>query len=212
MAKEPKKVSYELVGADDPAYDLLNSLVSAFHDHLSEARIALAWNTAWKADTDGRVTLGKCRKVGDLDRDIHEYDFIVILNREFWNSFNDRQKAALLDHELMHAEIKTDEHGEPEQDERGRIVYRIRKHDIEEFADVVKRHGLWMHDLELFARALMVRQKQDDRALDLFKEGGTASGEEIGMGENVTVSVSPGFLAGVVEGRAKKGKKKEVTV
>ena len=46
-----------------------------------------------------------------------------------------------------------DTNGEPKQDEQGRTVYRIRRHDIEEFQDVVARHGLYTGKLEEFAAA-----------------------------------------------------------
>mgnify|MGYP001601445371 CR=1 FL=1 len=36
----------------------------------------------------------------------------------------------------------------------GRQIYRIRKHDLEEFADVVERYGTYKRDLELFPMAL----------------------------------------------------------
>ena len=196
MSKGPKKVSYEVVPDESPEYERLAGLVAESHDHLANARIALAWNTGWKDDADGRITLGQCKKVSDLDRELHEFDFVIVLNREYWNAFNDAQRDALLDHELCHAQAKVDEHGEQEQDERGRPVWRIRKHDVEEFGEIVKRHGLWKHDLELFARAMAVRA-QDGKVLDLFAKGGTVNGEEIGLGKDTTVTVTPGFLAGI---------------
>jgi hypothetical protein len=40
------------------------------------------------------------------------------------------------------------------RDERSRKCYRVRKHDIEEFSDVVARYGTYKRDLEMFAAAL----------------------------------------------------------
>jgi hypothetical protein len=153
-------VSYELieraalVGA--PMYALLDELVEKYHEDLRCARIALAWCTSWKRDVDGRLILGKCKRASDLDRELSIFDFIILLNRGFWThpSVNDLQKRALLDHELHHAAVKYDDAGEPVEDERGRRVYRIRKHDVEEFATVVQRYGTYKADLELFAKAL----------------------------------------------------------
>jgi hypothetical protein len=50
--------------------------------------------------------------------------------------------------------LKFDSTGEPAYDERGRLVYRTRKHDIEEFAVIVERYGCYKRDLEQFAAAL----------------------------------------------------------
>jgi hypothetical protein len=125
-------------------------------------RIALAWATSWKPDVDGRLVLGKCKKASDLDRELAPFDFVILLNRDFWLNprVTDRQRDALLDHELMHAAIAYDEHGDPKIDARGRTVYRIRKHDIEEFRDVVARHGCYKADLEDFARAIARAESQ----------------------------------------------------
>lgn len=162
MAKTRKRkpVNYELIDRDGdtgrPMYRMLAELIGAHHDELAQARIALAWNSAWKHDVDGRVTLGKCKKASDLDRELAAFDFVILLRRAFWASpsVSDQQRRALLDHELMHAAVKFDDRGEPVEDERGRRVYRIRRHDIEEFSVIVERYGLWTSDLEQFALAL----------------------------------------------------------
>jgi Putative phage metallopeptidase len=157
---KPKPVSYELIAPDghigEPMYELLAELVTSHHEDLEHARIALAWCTSWKPDVDGRVTLGKCKKASDLDRELSQWDFIILLRKSFWT--NERvtlaQRRALLDHELCHAAVKLDGNGEPVEDERGRRVYRLRKHDIEEFVAIVERHGLYVRDLEMFAAAI----------------------------------------------------------
>lgn len=157
---KPKRVSYELIARDSvvghPMYTMLDGLVSAHHEDLRDARIALAWCTSWKPDVDGRVTLGKCKKASDLDRELAAFDFVILLRRVFWRDERvlDPQRSALLDHELCHAARKFDDNGEPVIDERQRPVYRIRKHDIEEFTDIVARHGCYKADLEAFAAAL----------------------------------------------------------
>lgn len=157
---KPKQVSYELIDPNSilggPMYVLLRELVSEHHRELKDAKIALAFCTSWKADVDGRITLGKCKKASDLDRELAAFDFIILLSRFFWRSegVTDLQRRALLDHELMHAAVTYDDKGEPKRDARDRIVYRVRKHDIEEFADIVARHGCYKADLETFAAAL----------------------------------------------------------
>jgi Putative phage metallopeptidase len=156
-----KKVSYHLIPRTDDLfggamYGLLDELVEQHHEDLRFARIALAWCTSWNPDVDGRVILGKCRKASDLDRELAAFDFVILLRKAFWThlSVSDAQRRALLDHELCHAALKLDVNGEPVEDERGRRVYRVRKHDLEEFVVVVERHGMYTRDLEVFAAAL----------------------------------------------------------
>lgn len=159
--KGPKKIAYELIPESgdfgEALYARLTKLVLTHHEDISDARIALAWCDAWKPDADGRMTLGMCRRASDLDRQLHDYDFIILLNRGFWTalSVTNEQRDALLDHELCHAAVRIDkETGDPARDEKGRILYRIRKHDLEEFACIAERHGVWKKDLEFFARSL----------------------------------------------------------
>lgn len=155
-----KVPSYKLIGresdGDKALYAMLNELVEKHHTHLTNARIVLAWNLAWKPDVDGRVTLGKCRKASDLDRELAPYDFVILLRRTFFEDADvpDSARKALLDHELCHAAVKLDQDLEPERDSRGRTIYRLRKHDVEEFSEIIRRHGCYKRDLEDFAASL----------------------------------------------------------
>jgi hypothetical protein len=74
----------------------------------------------------------------------------------------------VIDHELCHAQVSMDSNGEPKTDENGRTVYRTRKHDIEEFKEVVARHGLYKSDVESFAKAILA---DADRPLLQAAEG-----------------------------------------
>lgn len=169
-AKKQKRVAYQLVPHDSQwgkaMYPMLVELVEAHHEELTNARIALAWNLSWKPDVDGRVKLGQCKKRSDLDREFEAFDFVIVLRQEFWQavSVNDKQRRALLDHELCYATVKLGRDGEPLLDERGRTVWRTRKHDIQEFSEIVARHGVYTRDLEHFATAL--RQSRQKSLLD----------------------------------------------
>lgn len=155
-----KKVSYELIDRDGEIgvgmYALLDELIARYHNELLDARIALAWCTSWKPDVDGRWILGKLVKASDLHRELAPWDFVVLLNREFYTDkrVEDRQRVALIDHELCHAAARHEASGEQMQDERGRYVWRTVKHDFEEFAAVIERHGCYKGDLERMAQAL----------------------------------------------------------
>lgn len=176
--KGPKRVSYELIDPKNvigqPIYKLLRELVREHHDHLVDARIALAWCTSWRPDVDGRCILGKCKKASDLDRELASFDFIILLKKSWWQDVRDvtnettgevitaaDQRKALLDHELCHAGVKLDDRtNEVVRDERGRKVYRTVRHDIEEFSSVVARNGIWRHDIEQFAAAVIRSHRQ----------------------------------------------------
>jgi hypothetical protein len=157
--RKPKAINYELISPDEFIYRDLLSLVKRHHSHLNDARIGMAWRRALKPDPDGRLVLGKCKKASDLDRELAAFDFVILLNQEAWNDLDHSQREALLDHELCHAQVARTKDGDPKMDEKGRIVYRLRKHDIEEFSEVVERHGLYKADLAAFAEKCAARRK-----------------------------------------------------
>jgi len=176
VSPKPKRTSYELIDPNSvqgaPIYRLLLDIIGASHEHLAAARIALAWCTSWVPDADGHVTIGKCKRASDLDREVAEFDFVILLRRSFWlaDEVTDAQRRALLDHELCHAAVRLDAHGDPAKDDRGRVIYRTRKHDIEEFTEVVTRHGTYKADLEAFAKALILRGVREFTPCELCRD------------------------------------------
>jgi Putative phage metallopeptidase len=161
--KQDKKINFELIRDENhESYRLMTEIRGKYHQQLQPARIAIAWRKSLKPNVDGQLILGKCVKASDLNREAAPFDFIILLNREIWqdSDFNEKKKRALLDHELCHAEIVLDkETHEPKYDERGRNIWRIRKHDIEEFQAVIERHGCYKRDLERFANALLKKRE-----------------------------------------------------
>lgn len=135
-------------------YGYLDKLVKEYHPGLATARIAIAWMLDVKPDRDLHLTLGRCKKATDLDREFREFDVVILLNAKAWKELTEAQRAALVDHELCHATVATDKNGEEIRDERDRLCYRMRKHDIEEFHAVVKRHGIYLGDIAEFLRSL----------------------------------------------------------
>ena len=142
-------------------YQLLDELVAAHHPHLADAEIALVFKLKSSPDEDGIETLGACRKCSERDRELHGFDFIIELNQVVWDNpeFGESRQRALLDHELCHAQVSMDEEGEEKMDAHGRPAWRVRKHAIEEFREIIERHGLYKVDLEDFAKTLLAKAK-----------------------------------------------------
>ncbi|MCC6358084.1 MAG: hypothetical protein IT450_05025 [Phycisphaerales bacterium] len=156
---KPKPVNVQFIAPEEKPslYAMMRELITKYHKHLEAAKIALFWRYGWKGDADDRLVLGQASKASDVDRELHDYDFVIQLNHEVCNSgeWSDRQTEALLDHELSHCEAKRDDKtGQFVFDDKNRVVWRMRKHDIEEFRDIVTRHGLYKADLEAFAESI----------------------------------------------------------
>ncbi len=165
---KPKPLSFELIDADLAA-DLAcitNDLIEKRHRHLRQASIKSAWAHSWQEDTDGRIRLGQAKKVGELERDGTGVDFYIILNSATYQELSEAERVALIDHELFHCAVCFDEKGEPRVDVRDRIVYRLRKHDFQEFAAIVRQHGKNAPGWASFAKAAQ---------LELFPRKGEGS-------------------------------------
>lgn len=150
--KKAKAPKYTLVEEKDPAWKILEEVVGKHHSHLAEAKIALVYEHDMKADRDGHMVLGRARKVGKLERSFREHDFTILLNAQAWAVFPESAKRALLDHEHCHCGSKSNDAGER--------TYYIRKHDLEEFEEVVRRHGIWRSDVLRFVNAALEREQR----------------------------------------------------
>ena len=158
----PKNIAFELVEREPETepYRIMREVRRDFHPDTADAQIAIAWRKGYKPDPEGHIILGQCVKASDLQREFVDLDFIILLNKEIWNDlqFTPEMKKALIDHELSHAAMAYDSEGEPKIDVRGRPVWRLRSHDIGEFIDIVRRHGTYKRDLQLFAESLIKKK------------------------------------------------------
>lgn len=134
VAGEVEKVAHELIRGP--------------HARLATAPIAYVFRNP-PARSNGRDVWAKARKISGLaaffaitptpleppDRlDVGDpaNDFYVVeVASTIWEHLNDRQKTALVDHELSHLDYLA---GDP---------LKLTGHDLEEFVGVVRRHGLW---------------------------------------------------------------------
>lgn len=76
--------------------------------------------------------------------------FVISVWEEGWEQLTDKQREALIDHELCHCKVIEDDDG------TGRLF--IKPHDIEEFHSIAKRHGDWRPDITSFVRDVQAGQ------------------------------------------------------
>jgi len=168
--KKPKKdrsaMKYALVDLKtDEGQELVKLVKETLeypeHTELKGAKILCAWMLGLKKDRDGHLVLGKAYRPSELERIRDGVDLIVKLNQAAWRELSERQRLALLDHELSHFATVPGPDGVGEaKDSHGRTRYRIRRHDIEDFRAVVKRHGSYKEDLRSFVDAALAGDQQ----------------------------------------------------
>lgn len=162
-------------------YTMMNELIERYHPHLSESKIILYANEKNKLKSN-HVIIASASKASSRLRASTEADFTITIHMMPWGDLSESQKRACLDHELSHCgvhyepvkeQVGTSRNGRPRmkvvRDSYGRIQYtdeikrdpetgkpkwRLITHDLEEFRDIVDRHGVWDSSLQSFQEVL----------------------------------------------------------
>jgi hypothetical protein len=133
-------------------YDLAKDILQEFETHhpVLDADVSIDLLFAYGTVNDSGIktgdairkngvrALGMCRVVSLKDRAKGASDIEIVLDGDWWQTATEREKRALLDHELHHIIPLTGE-----KDDLGRPLVRLRKHDVDVgwFAIIAKRHG-----------------------------------------------------------------------
>jgi hypothetical protein len=80
-------------------------------------------------------------------------DFLITLDREYWEEGDDLDREILMYHEMCHCIHAVDREGELRYDEDGNPVWALRAHDVEEFEATVRRYGPYSPEIRRFIEA-----------------------------------------------------------
>lgn len=128
------------------AEKIAQPLIEKHHDHLAGARILYLF-TNQSRTRNLKTVLETAQKLPAL----HKYlsaatgsindgaDFLMLISSDEWDNLSPKQRIALVDHELCH--MWADETG----------AWKVRGHDLEEFHEILARHGTWRQDVATFA-------------------------------------------------------------
>ena len=150
----------------DEALKIGGVLVAEHHQELLDAEILYVFTNQRRKRCD-RIRLGSAAKLNALQRFLASgletvesgHDFLIVIDVGEWVELNQAQRHALVDHELSHCALfvadseggrktwrlydpRLDSLGDPNLERR----WGLRGHDVEEFAEVLKRHGWWKPD------------------------------------------------------------------
>lgn len=143
-APEVQRVAIQLINEENTKFG-----------HLADARTAYLFrHGGW--ESKGRTVLGKAYVMSERQRFISKVDLQVVVNKEAWDRADDKQREALVAHELCHFE-------QMDPDSYGRPRWRAADHDVEEFSYIIRKYGLIFEDLHQFMEAY--RTGEVERAL-----------------------------------------------
>jgi len=132
-------ITWEIASPD--LIKMAKAVVNDYRPTLRDAMIGFLFRSE-AGSKGGRSVIGKAQKVGARLRTLIDLDFIIWISEPDWGKLSKSRKAALLHHELCHCDVDVDD--------KPFIV----GHDIEEFNDVIREHGLWLGDLVETAKAI----------------------------------------------------------
>lgn len=109
--------------------DMARRVIAEYHPRLADARIFFIMRSEAPV-TNGKVTLGKAKKVS-AELQVHvDADFIIWLAMDEWRMLTSLQREALIDHECSHCHWDG-------------LTASMKGHDVEEFTHIIERYGFW---------------------------------------------------------------------
>lgn len=189
---------------------IAEELIREHHRHLVNTRIEFLFSDK-STTSGGQDVYAKTSKVSGLNAFLaseNEYPtawtaedendgraepfFVMVVAEPLWRDLEPNQQKALIDHELCHLERDA----ETEK-------LSIRGHFIEEFPEVIRRHGLWRREVEVFSNATERAggQLTIDDAGEASKDDHEGDVEAtLEYGGETSVSFSPNDMAKIAEG------------
>lgn len=163
---------------------IADRLIVEHHRHLEGVRMEYIFQSE-ASRRNGRITFGTAQKVSGWKALLSTPDvaddpegtsegldyFLITIAHDMWLLMPSKARIALVDHELSHCAV------DMLDDEK--VVLSMHSHEIEEFAGVLKRHGLWRIDYVDFMRRVGPEEVSIWQDLPLELESGEETEPEI---------------------------------
>lgn len=121
----------EYTEATEEMVEMVESVVQKYHTRLDGVSIGVISQDKASKSKGAVVHARACLPPKSMKPLLKEhYDFIICIALDSWQTFTHAQKEALIDHELCHCWF-------------GDNGPEMIGHDLEEFAQIIKRHGFW---------------------------------------------------------------------
>lgn len=141
-----------IITAAPEVHTMADGLIRSYHPELLECTIAYFFTSA-----EALCTPRKCNPLLRYLASLHLEgapraaveegpDLLMLVNVEEWDYLVPGQHEPFVDHRLAHI-------GREEKSDAG-IRWVINPHGVEEFHEVVRRFGLWKHDLKTLGRII----------------------------------------------------------
>lgn len=156
---------YEAHDVEEVAKGLINSVP----EHYDLKGVKIAYLFTDKKQKDGGIGKITWAYVRPTNKELRAHDdtipwFVMVVNEYVWQELDEKQKKALVDHELCHCKIRVNKEGF-----RSPVT---KQHDYSDFSGVLARHGAWSPTLRNWGEHIKAKQ------IDMFEEVESKEGEE----------------------------------
>lgn len=134
--------------ADDDIKDRVQRIIKKWHPDLHKYGVTVDLLLAHNGEDDpvklhGYPCAAVVRKVSYKNRVLGRGDSEIIISAPWWQDATEKERDALIDHELTHLVVKKDDVGAVKTDDCDRPKLMIRLHDwqLGGFREIVDRHG-----------------------------------------------------------------------
>lgn len=136
--------------------EVADKLIPKYHQHLLDFNVRVDYLFIDKIPMKGgKEVWGSCRKITNLNAYLAKDKqsggdpfFVITIAQPVWDVLPPNDREALVDHELCHASAEA-----TTKDDEDVVKLSINPHDMEEFAAIVRRHGMWRDSIEEFVKA-----------------------------------------------------------
>lgn len=102
-----------------------------------------------------KTVAGRCVRAGKELKFYSKFDYIVEMSGELWDTLDDATQAILMQHELMHILPTMNE-------KSGDWEFKLRDHDVQDFASIIKEHGIdWISKVKASVASMYELNEED---------------------------------------------------
>jgi len=107
-----------------------------------------------------KTKAGQCKALNRREHHLSDgADYVIEMSGELWESLDKDRRYILTWHELKHIDCEY-------SDKRGEWNYKVRKHDVEDFQEIIEKHGAdWFSEIKDINSSLYDLDPQKSRKL-----------------------------------------------
>ena len=150
---KPAPITYQTSDAISSVAATLFARFEVHFNDLRQFRIAYVMVQGGREPQRDRIdgVWARFVKVPPLWKDLTGYDAVVWIREAVWKHLDEKQREALVAHELSHGGMS----------EKGALI--VQRHDLEDFAFVARHWGDWHEGVALYGKQLSLFGKPDPK-------------------------------------------------